>query len=112
MILNIRSQTGFRQRVRLRAFNNVPPVRIGSGEEADIRIGDPSCEAIHCAVRYWDDVFVLRRVAESKATCLNGREIVVAPLWPGDQIRIGDTTLDVVAEMSPGDVTVVLKVET
>lgn len=94
-------------KIRLRASNHTPPVTIGRGEDVTLTILDSRCSRVNCAIRYWDDIFIIRDMGSRNGTYVNGKLIDVARLNPGDTIHIGDTEIKVYAEEeSPLEVTV------
>ena len=106
MILSYKKQDGTPTIVRLKAVSIAKPVTIGR-EEADIRIEDPKCSRIHAAIRYWDNIFIIRDMNSRNGVLLNGKKIDVAKLNPGDTIKVGDTEISVMAEEgSRSDVTI------
>ncbi len=108
MILSYKDETGASKLIRLKAISHARPVTIGRGDEADITLHDPVCSRIHAAIRYWDDIFVVRDMGSKNGTFLNGRRIDVAKLSPGDVLTIGNTELHAAAEEgSSRDVTLI-----
>jgi Nif-specific regulatory protein len=108
MILRYKAPDGSAKTIRLKTFSHSKPVTIGRSEEADVMIDDPNCSRVHVAIRYWDDLFVIRDMNSRNGTLVNGQKIIVAPLNPGDIIRIGNTDLEALAEEgSRSDVTLV-----
>ncbi len=105
MLLTGQKQDGSVLTVRLKTMAVAKPATIGRGDEADITIDDPRSSRIHAAIRYWDDIFVIRDMNSSNGTFMNGAQIDVAKLNPGDVIKIGDTELTASAEASGKDVT-------
>ena len=105
MLLTGQKQDGSLLTVRLKAIAVGKPATIGRGDEATVTVDDPKCSRIHCAIRYWDDIFVIKDAGSSNGTHLNGERIEVAKLNPGDVIKIGDTELNASAEGTSRDVT-------
>ena len=93
--------------VRLMPRNHAQAVTIGRGKDATVMLDDPKASRIHTAIRYWDDIFIVRDMGSSNGTILNGEKIEVARLNPGDVIKIGDTTINSASEPNRSDVTVV-----
>lgn len=93
--------------VRLMPRNHAKPVTIGRGRDATIILDDPKTSRIHTAIRYWDDIFIVRDMGSSNGTFLNDEKIEVARLSPGDVIKIGNTTITTSSESNRSDVTVV-----
>ena len=105
MLLNYKKPDGSSTTVRLKELPHAPPVTIGRGKDATVVVDDEKCSRIHCAIRYWDDIFVIRDMNSSNGTYLNGETIDVAKLNPGDVVKIGDTELRASASGSGSDVT-------
>lgn len=107
MILSYKDENGAHKLMRLKTVSHAKPITIGRGQEADICIVDAKASRIHAAIRYWDDIFVVRDVGSSNGTYLNGNRIEVAKLNPGDVLRVGDVEFQVSAEEgSQADVTI------
>jgi pSer/pThr/pTyr-binding forkhead associated (FHA) protein len=108
MILSYQDEKGAPKLVRLKTITHSKPVTIGRGEEADIVLNDPMSSRVHAAIRYWDDIFVVRDMGSSNGTLLNGKKVEVAKLTPGDVLKVGNTEFSVAAEEgSARDVTIV-----
>ena len=98
MILSYTLKNGETKMIRLKSLSAAKPITIGRGEEADITIDDSVCSRIHSAIRYWDDIFVIRDMKSRNGTLVNGNRIKVAQLDAGDVIKIGNTELRATAE--------------
>mgnify|MGYP001611934704 CR=1 FL=1 len=108
MILTYREDTGASKMIRLKAISHAKPITLGRGAENDIILNDSVCSRVHAAIRYWDDIFVVRDMGSHNGTLLNGEKIEVAVLHPGDTLKIGNTELNAAAEEGSGrDVTVI-----
>ena len=105
MLLLYKKSDGSDARVRLKPISHTPPITIGRGNNADIVLEDPECSRVHTAIRYWDDIFVIRDMGSSNGTMVNGKKIEVAQLNPGDVVKIGNTEITAVAEQAASDVT-------
>lgn len=105
MLLTGQKTDGSVLTVRLKTMAMAKPATIGRGDDASVTIDDPKCSRIHAAIRYWDDIFVIRDMNSGNGTFLNGEKIDVAKINPGDVIKIGDTELTASAEPSGKDVT-------
>ena len=105
MLLVYTKKSGTTARIRLKTISRATPITIGRDKSADITLDDPECSRIHTAIRYWDDIFVVRDMGSSNGTLVNGKKIDVAQLNPGDIIKIGDTELTATAEQAGSDVT-------
>lgn len=109
MILSYVKSDGTEAKVRLKPISHAPPVTLGRDKSADVVIDDPKCSRIHAAIRYWDDIYVIRDMGSSNGTYLNGQKIEVAKLAPGDVIKIGNVEIRAESEFSRTDVTQVLR---
>ena len=105
MILCCKNEDGSETKIRLKTLPNSPPVTVGRGKEADICIEDSKCSRVHCAIRYWGTIFVIKDEHSSNGTLVNGEKIEVARLAPGDLVKIGNTELRLLAEESRADAT-------
>ena len=106
MLLQGKRPDGSDLTVRLKSIGVAKPVTLGRGDDADVTLDDAGASRIHAAIRYWDDIFVIRDMNSRNGTLLNGNQIDVAKLNPGDVIRIGDTELTAFSEGMPTDVTI------
>ena len=84
---------------------------IGRSPDADVVIPDERTSRIHCGLRLWDGEYTLRDLKSMNGTFVNGRRIEVAPLKPGDIIRIGSTTIAVESDDEPGPSTAMQHIE-
>ena len=110
MLLKYKTEDGKQKSIRLKTISHAKPITIGRAEEASIVLKDKECSPVHTAIRYWDDIFVIRDLNSQNGTVLNGEKIEVAKLSPGDVIEVGNTELMVVQEEGSGnDVTVVAR---
>ncbi len=109
MKLSYEKADGSTVSLRLMPRNHAQPVTLGRGRDATVMLDDPKASRIHTAIRYWDDIFIVRDMTSSNGTLLNGEKIEVAKINPGDVIQIGDTKITVTSEPNRSDVTVVNK---
>ena len=109
MILTYKNPDGTEARVRLKTISHAAAITIGRDKSADIALDDAQASRINCAIRYWDDIFVIRDMGSSNGTIINGQKIEVAKLSPGDVIKVGNTEITVISEKSRSDVTAVIK---
>ena len=98
MILSYKDSTGEEKKLRFKPLPQGKPVSLGRSPDADVTINDSSMSRVHSAIRYWDDIFVVRDMHSSNGTFLNGEKIDVAQLNPGDVLKAGDTEFTVVTE--------------
>ncbi|MBI3858353.1 MAG: FHA domain-containing protein [Planctomycetes bacterium] len=68
---------------------------IGRSAEADISVPiDQNCSRKHCQIRKWAGKFILEDLQSHNGTFVNGEKVVKdRPLFDGDLISIGDTTV-------------------
>lgn len=102
MIISYQAAGGAIKRLRLKALPRAPVISIGRVKEADICIDDPKASRINTAIRFWDDIFVVRDMNSKNGTFLNGKPLDVARLKPGDVLKIGDTEFNLMAEEGSG----------
>jgi len=103
MLLSYTKADGHAVKMRLKAVPHSPTVTLGRGKEATITIEDGHCSRIHCAIMFWDDIFVIRDKGSSNGTLVNGAKIEVSKLKSGDVIKIGDTEITATSEASTSD---------
>ncbi len=108
MKLRYKNLAGTITGVRLKTMSSAP-ITIGRGDVADVTIDDAKVSRINTAIRYWDDVFVIRDLKSTNGTSLNGEKIEIAILKDGDRLQIGDVSFEVLAEGTQGDITQLLK---
>ncbi len=65
------------------------PAIIGRAPEADIVIADEKASRFHAEIRFWDGEYVVKDLRSRNGTFVNGTQISVTVLQPGDTIRIG-----------------------
>ena len=107
MLLQCKSANGTVKTMRLKEMTSAPPITIGRGNEATICLDDNRCSRLHCAIRYWDDIFVIRDYHSSNGTLVNGQKIEVSKLSPGDIVKIGDTEIKCSSEGTKGEATMI-----
>jgi pSer/pThr/pTyr-binding forkhead associated (FHA) protein len=105
MLLTGSKPDGSPVKLRLKTMAAGGPVSIGRGSEADVTIEDGRCSRIHCEIRYWDDIFVVKDCQSRNGTFVNGKKVEVAKLSPNDVLKIGDTELTAQSEETAKDVT-------
>ena len=71
------------------------PVTLGRGEEARIRVRDRWVSRRHCEVNLVEGKPLLRDLGAKHGTYVNGQLVTEVQLSPGDEIRIGLTSLRV-----------------
>jgi predicted component of type VI protein secretion system len=69
-------------------------VRMGRGSGSDIILHDSQASRLHAEISQVGGQYVIRDLGSTNGTYVNGERVVgTQPLYPGDQIRIGDTIL-------------------
>jgi pSer/pThr/pTyr-binding forkhead associated (FHA) protein len=109
MLLVCTLPDGTTSKIRLRHLSNAPTVTIGRDSEATICLNDPQCSRIHCGIRYWDDIFVIRDMKSQNGMIVNEKQVEVAMLTPGDTVRIGGTKIQLESDNVSADATIRLK---
>jgi DNA-binding NtrC family response regulator len=71
--------------------------KIGKRETNDLIIVDKTVSRNHIEIEYAADSFLLRDLDSTNGTFLNGSRVKEAYLTPGDQIKVGNTTIEFVA---------------
>ena len=69
------------------------PLTIGRGDEADLPISDRWVSRLHCEIFERNGGLALRDLGSRHGTQVNGELVAETPLWPGDKICVGLTTL-------------------
>jgi pSer/pThr/pTyr-binding forkhead associated (FHA) protein len=87
------------------------PITIGRSPDADVVILDEKSSRIHCGIRFWDGDFYIKDLKSKNGTVVNGEEVDVAKLEPGDRIQIGSVTMIFEQEAMAGPDTVLHEVE-
>lgn len=69
-------------------------LRVGRGEECDIRLDDTSVSRVHVGIhQLTDGVYRIKDEGSSNGLRVNGREVKDAVLQPDDHIELGDVEL-------------------
>ena len=71
---------------------------IGRSQEADIPLADESISRLHAKVQYRNDEFILVDLGSKNGTFLNGTNVHECPLRAGDEIMIGNHSLQFLFE--------------
>lgn len=74
-----------------------PSSTIGRSRTCDVRIDDPSVSALHAEIRAGTPVIELVDLGSHNGTFLNGRRVMRVSLQAGDEIRVGNCVLDLIA---------------
>lgn len=72
---------------------NGAPVTVGRGQDADLSIADRWISRRHCQFYPFGGGYAVRDLGSRHGTFLNGKRITQARLKPGDEIRIGLSSL-------------------
>ncbi len=73
------------------------PVTLGRGANAGIRVRDRWVSRQHCELDFIDGQLVIRDLGATHGTYVNGEPVAEERVGPGDEIRIGLTTLTLVS---------------
>lgn len=68
-------------------------VLIGRGDSCGVQLNDPSASRVHCRVIAHDGRVKLYDAGSRWGTFVNGQRVTECDLWPGDRIKVGETTL-------------------
>lgn len=98
MLLTYQVKDGAMKTMRIKPMSRGPSITIGRGTDADITVDDAKASRINTAIRYWDDIFIIRDMRSRNGTYLNGDKVDVARLNPGDVIKVGDVEIHTSAE--------------
>jgi len=69
------------------------PITIGRAEDADVTIPGNNVSRLHCAIRQWDEDFIIKDLHSENGTVVNGKPIDVCRLAVGDKISVGSYSL-------------------
>jgi pSer/pThr/pTyr-binding forkhead associated (FHA) protein len=73
-----------------------PTIKIGSGGTSHVRLQHPSVSRVHCVIEVGAELEIMD-LGSSAGTFVNSAPVTRAPIASGDQLRIGDYLLDVLA---------------
>jgi diguanylate cyclase (GGDEF)-like protein len=85
------SGNSFGELYKLPAGNKV--VRVGRGDEADIRLDDDGVSRVHCSLAASADSALLKDLGSSNGTFVNGTRVSEQKLRDGDRVQIGGGTI-------------------
>lgn len=77
---------------------------VGRDPASDIVLNDPKCSRRHAVVEAGPSGMAVRDAGSANGIFVNGRKVDRAQLAPGDDVRLGETHLVVLAEDFPGTV--------
>jgi pSer/pThr/pTyr-binding forkhead associated (FHA) protein len=86
------------------------PITIGRSPEADLMILDEKASRIHCGIRLWDGDFYIKDLRSKNGTFVNGQQIDMVKLNPGDRIRVGSMSFAFEVDAAKGTQTVLQEV--
>lgn len=78
---------------------------LGRALDCAVVLADPRASRHHARITVSDDGVAIEDLGSRNGTLLNGERITAAGLSPGDSIRIGGSTLELVARGAAGDET-------
>jgi diguanylate cyclase (GGDEF)-like protein len=85
------SGNSFGELYKLPAGNKV--VRVGRGDEADIRLDDDGISRLHCSLAASADSALLKDLDSSNGTFVNGVRVAEQKLRDGDRVQVGGGTI-------------------
>jgi diguanylate cyclase (GGDEF)-like protein len=85
------SGNSFGELYKLPAGNKV--VRVGRGDEADIRLDDDGVSRLHCSLAASGDSALLKDLGSSNGTFVNGVRIAEQKVRDGDRVQVGGGTV-------------------
>jgi len=65
------------------------PFVIGRAADAKLRVDDRWSSRHHCEIDEVDGTLIVRDLASSNGTLVNGKTVCTAPLLPGDELTVG-----------------------
>ena len=86
-------------------------VTIGRAAEADIVVPSEKASRVHCAIRQWDEDFVIKDMKSRNGTYVNDQRVDTAILHVGDTIRIGAAVISVERRQAKGATTIMKEVD-
>jgi pSer/pThr/pTyr-binding forkhead associated (FHA) protein len=98
MLLTYQAKDGSMKTLRVKPISHGTPITIGRSKEADITIDDPKASRVNTAIRFWDDIFVVRDMNSRNGTYVNGTQIEVSKIKDGDVVKVGDTEFHAAGE--------------
>ncbi|MFH1653541.1 MAG: sigma 54-interacting transcriptional regulator [Pseudomonadota bacterium] len=72
-------------------------IKVGKKEDNDLVVTDKTVSRNHLEIQYKSDIFMLIDRDSTNGTYLNGNKVKEAYLFPGDQIKLGNTVLEFIA---------------
>jgi len=81
---------------------NGSPIHIGSADDNDLVIPDKAVSARHCRFEPGESGLVIRDLGSRNGTFVNGVRVITALLSEGAMVRVGRTTLRIVARSDRG----------
>lgn len=108
MIISYKKDDGIREEFKLQKDK---PLTIGRSQDADIAVADEKVSRLHCGLRFMEGDFIVKNLGSRNGTYLNGSQVDVATIEPGDRIRVGSTVFKIEQELGKGQQTVLREVE-
>jgi pSer/pThr/pTyr-binding forkhead associated (FHA) protein len=87
----------------LHAVVETLPVVLGRNAHADIWLADQWASRAHCELYDRNGMLAIRDLGSKHGTYVNGARVSDAIVRPGDNLRVGVTTLKVTYEPSPNN---------
>ena len=87
------------------------PVTLGRTTEADVVIPSDKASRVHCAIRRWDEDYVIKDMKSRNGTYVNDQRVETAVLRVGDTIRIGSAQITVERRAAKGAATLLREVD-
>jgi pSer/pThr/pTyr-binding forkhead associated (FHA) protein len=75
------------------ALSETDPITLGRSSDCDLRLPDADTSRRHARIAYESGRFVVRDLASTNGTLVNGERIEQHPLVPGDRIQVGANTV-------------------
>jgi len=80
-----------------------PVTLVGSRRDCHLPLNDPEVSKVHCAIVHTGNAFLVCDLCSRSGTWVNGQPVRVAPLKPGDRLRVGTVSARVEAVGQTGD---------
>ena len=68
---------------------NVKPILIGSAPDCDIRLDDPAIDPRQARIRRQEGTIIVEDLGRADTVFVNDKQILRAPIKPGDVLRVG-----------------------
>jgi predicted component of type VI protein secretion system len=77
------------------------PFVIGRAADAKLRVDDRWSSRHHCEIDEVDGTLIVRDLASSNGTLVNGKTVCTSPLLPGDELTVGISIFKVSYQRNP-----------